>query len=269
MGDKDRLGVSEARFQGASWERWVHEIRRIEFGSIMQQVPLDRSATVLELGCGDGFQLHLLRQRFEKVFAIDPKNRPVRAHGFSFSMAEALPFPGCTFDLVFSNCVVEHLHNRTRAIEEAIRVLRPGGYLAHVVPSRFWKAASLLLNPMGYPLRVAERWWALRQARSSSQPAESTDDRETPWPGILEVLGRWICPPVHGAYSSHSTEYRSYARERWREILIRPKLELVAEVPLLCYTQFGFLRFRLLPLRAWLGRHGLEGSRVFVLRKTG
>ncbi len=145
---------------------------------MMEHVPLKRKATVLELGCGEGFQLDLLRQRFERVFAIDPKHRPARASGFSFSVAEALPFRDSVFDLVVSNCVVEHLEDRRRAIEEALRVLRSGGYMAHVVPSRFWKAASLLLNPVGYPLRVAEKWWALRQAGRNRQASELTTPNE-------------------------------------------------------------------------------------------
>jgi trans-aconitate methyltransferase len=61
---------------GDSWTRWVHEIRRIEFGRTMRYVPLSRDSTVLELGCGDGFQLDLLRERFGRVFAVDPEAIP-------------------------------------------------------------------------------------------------------------------------------------------------------------------------------------------------
>jgi SAM-dependent methyltransferase len=254
--------------EGKSWERWLHEIRRIEFELMMPWIPLDRSATVLELGSGDGFQLDLLRQRFDRVFAIDPEHRPARASGFAYAMAEALPFRDGAFGLVVSNCVVEHLKDRRGAVEETLRVLRPGGYVAHVVPAPFWKAASLLLNPVGYPLRVAEKWQALRQARREPQEPESTSRRPTPQPGFLQVLGRWFYPPIHGTFPSHRAEIRSYARERWVEVFTHPQLVRVAEVPLLSYTQFGFLRFRWISLRRWLGRHGLDSSRAFILRKV-
>lgn len=253
---------------GESWQRWLHEIRRAEFELTLDHVPLDRHATALELGSGDGFQLDLLRQRFHRVFAIDPDRHPAQASGFAYAMAEALPFRDGAFDLVVSNCVVEHLADRRGAVEETLRVLRPGGYMAHVVPAPFWKATSLLLNPVGYPLRVAEKWQAIRQARRHPQEGESSNRRPTPRPGFLQVLGRWFYPPIHGTYPSHRLELRSYKRERWVEVFTHPQLVRVAEVPLLSYTQFGFLRFRLISLRGWLGRHGLDSSRAFILRKV-
>lgn len=259
----------EARsLEGDSWLRWVHQIRRTELEEMMEYVPLARDATVLELGCGDGFQLDMLRERFDRVFSIDRKHRPIRAQGFSFSVAEGLPFPDRVFDLVVSNCVVEHFEDRPRAIVEALRVLRPGGYMAHAVPSPYWKVASLLLNPVGYPLRVGEKWWALRQARGNPQGLDPIEGQRTPQPGVLQVIGRWFYPPIHGTYPSHVAECRSYRRQRWIEIFTNPKLVQVAEVPLLSYTQFGFLRFRLIPLRRWLGRHGLDSTRAFILRKA-
>ena len=254
--------------EGQSWERWLHEIRRFEFERTMEHVPLGRTAAVLELGSGDGYQLGLLRERFERVFAIDPERRPSRTAGFAFAVAEALPFPDCSFDLVISCCVTEHLVDRKRAMEEAVRVLKSGGYMAHIVPLPFWKAASLLLNPVGYPIRVWEKWRALRKIeREQEKSARETVARIEP-PGALRVLGRWFYPPIHGTYPSHYAEYKSYARERWLEMFAHPRLAPVAELPLVAYTQFGLLRFCLLPLRARLARHGLASSRAFILRKT-
>ncbi|HEV2492417.1 MAG TPA: methyltransferase domain-containing protein [Terriglobia bacterium] len=235
---------------------------------MMGYVPSAGDSMVLELGCGDGFQLYLLRERFARVFAIDPKHAPERAENFAFAAAEELPFGDSTFDLIVSNCVLEHLKDRPRGIKEAVRVLRPGGYMAHVVPSRFWKAASLLLNPLGYPLRVMEKWRALRQVLRESQASRSSETQEAVRPGFAQVLGRWIYPPIHGTYTSHLAEYQSYRRDRWLEIFRHPQLVLVADVPLVCATQFGFLRFRFIRLRKWLARQGLSSSRVFVMRKV-
>ncbi len=233
----------------------------------MGHVPLSRSARVLELGSGDGFQLDLLRQRFQRVFAIDPERRPTRHALFSFSAAEALPFPDGAFDLIVSCCVTEHLSDRVRAMNEAARVLRPGGYMAHIVPSRFWKAASLFLNPVGYPLRVFEKWQALRRIKAPGKLFASKDSEVVSRPSFLQVLGRWIYPVVHGTYASHFAEYRSYARRRWVELFTHVRLVPVAEIPLLSYTQFGFARFRLLGVRRWLAQHGFASSHAFIFRK--
>ncbi len=252
---------------GESWTRWVHDIRRIEFETAMKYVALAWDSTVLELGSGDGFQLDLLRGRFARVFAIDLERPPVRTPGFVFAGAEALPFPDSTFDLVFSCCVAEHMGERGAAMEEAVRVLRPGGHAVHILPGCFWKIASLLLNPLGYPVRAFEKWRALRRIRLNNSPVDFRLFGPTPPPGIVTVLGRWICPPVHGTYHSHLTELRSYGRAWWRKMLAHPSLVQVAEAPILTYSQFGFLRFRLLPLRVWMAQHGFASSHAFILRK--
>ena len=60
-------------------------------------------------------------------------------------------------------------------MEEVRRVLRPGGYAAHVVPTRTWKFTSLALNPVGYPFRVIEKWQTRRHLRRNS------DTFQSPW----------------------------------------------------------------------------------------
>lgn len=252
---------------GDSWTRWVHQVRSLEFSGMMEYLPLSRDAIVLELGCGDGFQLELLRQRFRRVLAIDPSHRPADPRGFAFAFAEALPFADSSFDLVVSNCVLEHLEDRPRGMAETARVLRPGGYAAHVVPARFWKTASLLFNPVGYPLRVAEKWWAMRQIAKNGEAAAGPRSPARR-PAILQVLGRWFCPPIHGTYASHWAEYRAYGRDEWLASLASPQLLHLADAPLICATQFGFARFRLIAWRKWLGRHGFACSRVVVMQKA-
>ncbi|HEX5484210.1 MAG TPA: class I SAM-dependent methyltransferase [Terriglobia bacterium] len=256
------------QIEGALWERWGREIRRVELDMMMRHVPLGKSATVLELGCGEGFQLGLLRKRFDRAFAIDPERRPESAPGFACSAAEALPFPDEFFDLVFSCCVLEHVASRPRTIEEAVRVLRPGGYMAHALPGRTWKASSVLLNPVAYPLHVLGKWSALRHSGAQQESAEDASIRFSR-PGIRRVLHRYFYPEIHGTFSSHWTEYVSWGRKQWTKALSHPELTRVAEVPLLSYGAFGLLRFRGMGARVWLARHGLAGSWALILRKAG
>ena len=232
----------------------------------MRYVPLGHDATALELGSGDGFQLEHLRQRFARVFAINPARRPPSAWGFTFASAESLPFPDGVFDLVFSSNVVEHVQDRARAMAEVVRVVRPRGYVVHAVPTQFWKATSLLLNPVGYPLRVWEKWCALRNFRHDG--CESEIDAKGTAPRWFQVLGRWFYPPVHGSFPSHRSEFSSFSRDRWRELLRPPGLVSVAEIPLLSYTQFGFARFRLFGVRTWLAQHGFASSHAFIFQRS-
>ncbi|WP_431857337.1 methyltransferase domain-containing protein [Azospirillum sp.] len=48
---------------------------------------------------------------------------------------EALPFPDASFDVVYSSNVLEHVRDPQAVIDEAVRVLKPGGQLLFVVPN--------------------------------------------------------------------------------------------------------------------------------------
>ncbi len=270
--------LESRQVEGDFWERWMREVQRHEFESVIRFIPLGRSARVLELGCGEGFQLGLLRKRFDYVFAIDPERRPDEARGFVASTAETLPFPSNFFDFVYSRCVLEHVFSRSQVVEEAARVLRPGGYMAHIVPAQFWKATSVLLNPFAYPLHALGKWSSLRRlaretsaAHGDKQGRAGNGEKNSPQAGrpqFSRVLQRWLLPEVHGTYPSHGAEYRAYRRKHWAGIFDHPALTPIAQVPLLSYGAFGLLRFRGLGWRERLGRCGLAGSQAFVLRKN-
>lgn len=234
----------------------------------MRHIPLGRDSTVLELGCGDGFQLELLRKQFARVFAVDPEDVPQARSGFARCVAEALPFRNQSFDFVISSNVTEHLTDRERAMAEIRRVLRPGGYVAHIVPTRTWKAMSLFFNPIGYPIRVVEKWRARRGRRGGLDGNEIAQFRLVSSPGILQVLRRWLWPPVHGTFSSHLDEYRSYGRSEWSRTFAHKDLSFVAEVPLIFYTPFSLCRFRKVPARLWAASQGLTSTRAYIFQLT-
>ncbi len=261
---EQNLGRGSCAVQGDSWTRWLHAVREMEFARAMQHVPLGRESTVLEIGCGVGLQLNLLRRRFERVFAIDPATVPDSRQGFALSVAEELPFRDQSFDLVISSSVIEHLTNRPRAMAEVRRVLRPGGFAVHIVPCRVWKFTSLVLNPVGYPMRVAEKWLARRKARKAG-PAAGLPSTDPP-PGFLRVLWRWFRPPIHGTFPSHLAECRSFGRKQWRQTFALPGLQPVAEVPLLFFTQFGFLRFHFTSARIWAAKHGFASTLAYIFQ---
>ncbi len=64
----------------------------------------------------------------------------LRANGLAagavaVAAGEALPFRPDSFDVAFSNSVLEHVHDPAQVIREAVRVLRPGGRLHFIIPS--------------------------------------------------------------------------------------------------------------------------------------
>ena len=94
---------------------------------------------VLDAGCGTGLGTDLLAERSELVVGVDVK-APVLAYADHRSAAEPRPryaamdagslgFPSAVFDAVVVNELLEHLPDHRPFLDEAVRVLRPGGLL--------------------------------------------------------------------------------------------------------------------------------------------
>jgi SAM-dependent methyltransferase len=107
----------------------------------LAQVPFPHDAHVLEIGCGTGAIARALARwpRVADVQAVDPS--PVflelaqqLTQGFenvSFRQADGrnLPFESDRFDVVVFHTSLCHIPEPDRALDEAHRVLRPGGCL--------------------------------------------------------------------------------------------------------------------------------------------
>ena len=98
-------------------------------------------AAVLDIGCGDGLGLEFLEKNgFHALFGADlSADKLARARtrtkaDLRYGDAHALPYEAETFDVVYSSHALEHCHDPGLAVDEARRVLRPGGRLFIVVP---------------------------------------------------------------------------------------------------------------------------------------
>jgi SAM-dependent methyltransferase len=94
----------------------------------------------LDIGCGDGQIGALLAKRGVAVTLTDVYEHPVvLTHGLPFRLfrqGEWLPFESGTFASAALITVLHHSDNPVRSLQEARRVLRPGGRLI-VIESEF------------------------------------------------------------------------------------------------------------------------------------
>jgi SAM-dependent methyltransferase len=106
-------------------------------------LPLVTGATVLEVGCGEGYGTALLAGAARRVLGLDydaltvahatatyPRVRFVRAN------LAALPVPSGSADVVAALQVIEHVWNHPEFVRECLRALRPGGRLVVTTPNR-------------------------------------------------------------------------------------------------------------------------------------
>lgn len=107
--------------------------------------PSSGLAEILEIGGGQSGLTTLLYPQAEVVnldkdadYAEAACNQQSNVR-FVCGDATALPFPDCSFDGVTMFDVVEHVEDDERAISEALRVLRPGGFLLLSTPNENWR----------------------------------------------------------------------------------------------------------------------------------
>lgn len=97
--------------------------------------------TILEIGCGDGGCIQLLRERNE-VAGVDASESGVQhclARRVPATLVDVstqrLPFEPDTFDIVICLETLEHLANPQHVIDEIGRVLKPQGRLICSIPN--------------------------------------------------------------------------------------------------------------------------------------
>jgi len=113
--------------------------------ALLEAVPLEPGATVLDVGCGTGFPLLELAHRLgprARLLGVDPwaavlaraqaKCRAQDAANVLLvqGVAERLPLGDAVVDLVVSNNGLNNVQDLRKALRECARVTRPGGRLA-------------------------------------------------------------------------------------------------------------------------------------------
>ena len=108
--------------------------------------------TVLVDGCGVGTYLARLAPDADLPIGLDTEfPRVVDSQAFTPNVicgaGEYLPLAGGSADLVFSHEVLEHVQDDQLAIQEMVRVLKPGGRIVLFCPNR------------GYPFETHGIYW--------------------------------------------------------------------------------------------------------------
>jgi SAM-dependent methyltransferase len=116
----------------ANWEESTHPAQL----ALCRLIP--PGSRVLEVGCGDGTVGQALHVRVADIEYVGVDLNPGAWAGvplrFTAASALALPFAGARFDAIVSMYVIEHTVFPHRFLDEAWRVLRPGGRLLLIAP---------------------------------------------------------------------------------------------------------------------------------------
>lgn len=105
----------------------------------------DLNGRVLDNGCGLGTYLAAFGRanpdalRFGLEVEFDRAAQALaQAEGVALGVGEHLPFSGDSFDVVFSNEVIEHVGDDRAYAAETVRVTKPGGRVLIFCPNRWY-----------------------------------------------------------------------------------------------------------------------------------
>lgn len=242
----------------------LHAIRDAEYRDTVRHFAA--GAAILEVGGGTGYQAKCLARDGFRVVSIDVPSSNYAAHQ-EFPVqpydGRTFPFPDASFDIVFTSNVLEHVHDLGRLHGEVRRVLRPGGYCIHIMPSATWRLWTALAHyiDLGKALaaalpRLAPRGMSAAAVRASMQGLRH----------IAGLLRYRLLVPRHGEHGSALGEVLSFSRWRWERHFRHHGFDVALIQPMgIFYTGHAVLGNRL-PLDRRRALAGLLGSACILYK---
>ncbi len=217
-------------------------------------------ARLLDFGCGGGHIVELALAADFDAFGVDsfqgvweqfaPERRENRIR--SYVPGETMPFDDAQFDIIVSNQVFEHIEDLAPVAAELGRLLRPGGTLITVFPTRevliephlkapfvHWftagSAAQRAALTLCHALHLCNR---PQQERSSWVSGEQRQLQQYTFyrrlPTVIDELRPW--------FGLQAREEPAFLRHR---LALHPRLSAAARLPAIFDPLFAQVTFRL------------------------
>jgi SAM-dependent methyltransferase len=131
--------------------RYVHltQLRDATIKTINELTASDKNLLLVDFGCGDMPYRSVIEPKVGKYLGVDLEMNPKAEHHIGFDSKTTLPDNYC--DIVLSNQVLEHVDTPSGYLQEAYRILKPGGniiltthgyWFYHPTPNDYWRWTS-------------------------------------------------------------------------------------------------------------------------------
>ncbi len=184
---------------------FVYKIRsRLEAKRVLSWCKdLPDNAKILDVGCGDGFHLNLLKEYGNKTWRLEGIDVDERAAQMAektglkvhLGTVETLDLPENTYDFAFMIQTIEHVAHPEKVLAAVLKILKPGARLVVVTDNTDSLDFSLFKNSYwgGYHF---PRHWNLFNRKSLTKLAEKCGF------GVADLTTQ--VSPVNWVYSIHN-----------------------------------------------------------------
>jgi SAM-dependent methyltransferase len=214
----------------------LNDLRMFEIERVVRFI--EPGARVLEIGAGTGKQAAEIAVRGFEIEAIEiPSSNYVSERMFKITDYDGrtIPFGDRSFDVVFSSNVLEHVPDLVRLHSEIRRVLRPGGYCLHVLPTHSWRFWTILSTFPDAPVTVFASSPSL-MPRPSFGRSEIRRLSAT-WFNVMKHCARPFFQPRHGERGNLISEIWLFRPGWWKKNFAQNHFEVVFDEPMgLFYT---------------------------------
>jgi ubiquinone/menaquinone biosynthesis C-methylase UbiE len=192
---------------------------------------------ILEIGAGTGKQARELSRRGFQVTAIEIPQSNYAAHRHYPIVdydGRHIPLPDQSVDVVFSSNVLEHVVDLPQIHSEIRRVLRPGGYCIHVMPTTAWRAWTILSS---YPDAAVCFFTALPSLLPRGVHSAELRRLGQAWYRTARYVGGRLFQKRHGERGTTMSELWLFRAEWWRRNFRENGFAVVHDEPMrLFYT---------------------------------
>lgn len=225
---------------------FLHLIRDHEYELILGHLSL--GARVLEIGGGTGYQAKRLAEDGFKITSIDlPESAYADKQVFPVHPYDGqnIPFPDNSFDVVFSSNVLEHVKCLEQLHKESVRVLQPGGYCLHIMPTGSWRLWTNFTHFIDLFLRLVSKiTYSTAPPSTNNSACHDTTSATTNF-SITSLLKHLIVPR-HGEAGNAIKEIYTFSSMCWQNHFLKAGFCVEKTLPMgLFYTGHMILGRRL------------------------
>lgn len=242
---------------------YLDRVRYAELGSVRSLLP--PASHILEIGGGNGYQAAVLASWGLAVVSIDVDTQGAwteRYFDVSGYDGKTIPIADGKVDVIFSSNVLEHIaeSDLQALFIEMRRVLIPGGFAVHLVPTPVWRLWTSMAHYPWLILRV------IKGASSDKGLAQPNAMAVIQRRGLLGLLKRALWPAPHGEYPGSLAELFAFRERAWRKRFSAGGFTVVRCYPAgLFYTGYTLLPHLPMSWRRFLSKLLGSACKVYVL----